>query len=130
MKKMTLTFILSVFLMSMAVVTTPAQDEKIIEKPIKVVKNRQLVIKDRVYEGTEYDYTFKMPTAKSFSIKIISKDADFKLAVGDEIEIYPFTKWIKSYNGKAYDKLNPEIWVIKVRSNYKAASFRLVILAK
>ena len=130
MKKITLILAANIFLIALAVVTTAAQDEEIVEKPIKVVKNRQLVVTGDVYEGTEFDYTFKAKGEKIISVKIISKFADFKLASNDGIEVYPFTNWIKSYNGKAYDKANVEEWVIMVRSNYKSAPFRLVILVK
>ena len=125
------TILFLLILIGLASVSVFAQDnEEIVEKRIKVVKNRQFTIKDEVYEGTEFDYSFKIPSAKFFSIKIISKDADFKLAVADEIEVYPFTKWIKTYNGKPYDKLNTKLWIVKVRSNYKSAAFKLTILVR
>src|SRR5580765_1762717 len=124
MKKITLILAAGIFLLGLTCISTPAQDdEEIVYKPIKVVKNRPLDVKGDVYEGTEYDYSFKVRGAKTISVKIISKFADFKLAVNDGIEVYPFTEWVKTYNGKGPD-MNIKEWIIKVRSNYKSAPFR------
>lgn len=122
--------ILILILITLASVAVFTQDVETVEKRIKVVKNRQLVINGEIKDGVEYHYIFKDPKAKILNIKIISKSADFKLAVADDIEVYEFTKWIKSYNGKANNELNTQDWIIKVRSNDKSAQFRLVILVK
>ncbi|MFV0389959.1 MAG: hypothetical protein ACK5NT_14540 [Pyrinomonadaceae bacterium] len=129
MKRKLMVLVANVILLSAMGIAVNAQDE-IVEKRIKVTKNKQVIIKDSVYDGTEYDYTFKVNAAKTISVKIISKFADFKLAIADDIEVYPFTNWIKTYNGKISTELDYKDVIIKVRSNYKSSDFKLIFIVK
>lgn len=130
MKKTAAILITNGFLLAFACVAVSAQDEEIKFTDIKVVKNRQSVIKGTVKEGKEIYYAFEAKGEKTFRVKIIGQSAEFQLVSGSEYEIYPFTEWVKSYNGKADSDLSINTWIIKVRSTHKFAKFTLMILVK
>jgi hypothetical protein len=109
----------------MAACFVSAQDAPV-EKRIKLVKGQKLVLKGEVYEGDDFYYKFKARSGQTLTIKLIGRDADFKVNTNDGIEVYPISKFTKSWVGKLpYDNTNE--YSILLTSNYKSASYRLEI---
>lgn len=105
-----------------------AQDAPL-EKRIKLVKGHKLVLKGDVYEGEDLYYHFKARSGQTLTVKLISRDADFKMNTNDGIEIYPISKFTKSWSGKLpFD--NTDQYAILLTSNYKSATYRLEITLK
>ncbi len=100
-----------------------------LEKRIKLVRGQKLVLKGDVYEGDDFYYNFKARKGQTLTVKLIGRDADFKINTNDGIEIYPISKFTKSWSGKLpYDNTNE--YSILLTSNYKSASYRLEIMLK
>ncbi|SRR5258708_7811789 len=99
-----------------------------LEKRIKLVSGRKLVLKGDVYEGDDFYYNFKARSGQILTVKLIGRDADFSVNTNDG-EIYPITKLTKSWSGKLpYDNTNE--YSIMLTSNYKGASYRLEIMLR
>ena len=122
---------ISIAIMMLALLTpslVSAQDAPL-EKRIKLVKGRKLVLKGAVYEGDDLYYKFKARSGQTLTVKLIGRDADFKVNTNDGIEVYPISKFTKSWSGKLpYD--NTDEYSILLTSNYKSASYRLEILLR
>ena len=126
-KKLTIIFgIVILFLLTANFVS--AQDAPL-EKRIKLVKGKKLILKGDVYEGDDFYYKFKAKSGQTLTVKLISRDADLRVNTNDGIEVYPISKLTKSWSGKLpYDNTNE--YSIMLTSNYKSASYRLEIMLK
>jgi len=99
------------------------------EKRIKIVRGQKLILKGEVYEGDDLYYKFHARSGRTLTIKLIGRDADFKVNTNDGIEVYPISKFTKSWSGKLpYD--NTGEYSILLTSNYKSARYRLEIMLK
>ena len=119
---------ISIGIMMLALLTASlvsAQDAPL-EKRIKLVKGKKLILKGDVYEGDDFYYKFKAKSGQTLTVKLISRDADLRVNTNDGIEVYPISKLTKAWSGKLpYDNTNE--YSIMLTSNYKSASYRLEI---
>jgi len=99
------------------------------EKRIKLVRGKKLILKGEVYEGDDLYYKFHARSGLTLTVKLTGRDADFKINTNDGIEVYPISKFTKSWSGKLpYD--NTDEYSILLTSNYKSASYRLEIMLR
>lgn len=100
-----------------------------VEKRIKLVKGQKLILKGEVYEGDDLYYKFRARSGQVLTVKLIGRDADFKVNTNDGIEVYPLSAFTKSWSGKLpYDNTNE--YSILLTSNYKSAGYRLEIMLR
>ena len=96
-----------------------------LEKRIKLVSGRKLVLKGQVYEGDDFSYNFKARKGQTLTVKLTGRDADFTVNTLDQ-EVYPITKVTKFWSGKLPED-NTNEYSIKLTSNYKSASYTLEV---
>ena len=96
-----------------------------LEKRIKLVSGRKLVLKGQVYEGDDFSYNFKARKGQTLTVKLTGRDADFMVNTLDQ-EVYPITKVTKFWSGKLPED-NTNEYSIKLTSNYKSASYTLEV---
>ncbi len=126
-KKLTILFV--TIILSLLTANLISAQNAPLEKQIKLVKGRKLVLKGEVYEGDDFYYNFTARSGQTLTVKLIGRDADFTVNTNDGIEIYAISKATKFWSGKLpYDNTNK--YSILLTSNYKSASYRLEILLR
>ena len=101
--------------------------DNVTEKRIAPVKGKKLVLKGAVRDGDEVSYRFKTRVGQNFTINLVGKDADFSLYLINGLDARLITEDAQSWSGRLPTGGDASI---AIHSNYKLASYRLVILLK
>ena len=123
MKKIALALCGVAILFILSVSCVSAQDA--LEKRIKLVNGRKLVLKGQVYEGDDFYYSFKARKGQTLTVKLTGRDADFTIN-RMYLEVAPFTKVTKYWSGRL-PLDNEDSYSIMLTSNYKSASYILEV---
>ena len=96
-------------------------------KALRLVRGKKLVLSGTVRDGDDKIFMFKAREGQQLTIKLIGRDAAFSLS-GGATDAEDIATETHSWAGKLPEPDEDGMYLLKVTSFYKVATFRLEIL--
>lgn len=129
MKKNILIISIGCLVVFMLTGTSFAQNYNRKEKRITVVNGKKQIIKGAVRDTDEIAYSFKARAGQRLTVRVVGRDADFKLNILHSFDFEPLAEDTKFWSGRLPANVDGKLEIV-VHSNYKVADYQLEILLK